>query len=100
MCFDMRLDRTALYAFEHGFPAFTTTNATSRWKDQHQVNGSGLRAAGKYDGVEYWVYDWQTDQMTQRNSALVEETSASARTLADLSRRLGGIVGFFRLSHS
>ncbi len=40
------------------------------------------------------------DQMTQRNSALVEETSASARTLADLSRRLGGIVGFFRLSHS
>jgi len=59
MCFDMRFDRTALYAYENGFPTFTTTNATSRWKDAHQVNGSGLRVAKKYDGVEYWVYDWQ-----------------------------------------
>ena len=66
MCFDMRFDRTALYASEHGFAVFTTTNATSRWKDQDQVNGSGLRAAAKYPGVEYWVYDWQTDAMTQR----------------------------------
>ncbi|CAM9436068.1 unnamed protein product, partial [Heterosigma akashiwo] len=66
MCFDMRFDRTALYAYENGFPVFTTTNATSRWKDINQVNQSGLRVAEKYPGVEYWVYDWQTDQMTQR----------------------------------
>ena len=44
MCFDMRFERTALYAFENGFPVFTTTNATSRWKDQKQVNSSGLKA--------------------------------------------------------
>ena len=37
MCFDMRLERTALYAYEHGFDSFTTTNATSRWKDEAQV---------------------------------------------------------------
>ena len=37
MCFDMRLERTALYAHEHGFDSFTTTNATSRWKDEAQV---------------------------------------------------------------
>ena len=31
-CVSMRFDRTALYANENGFPIFTTTNATSRWK--------------------------------------------------------------------
>lgn len=66
MCFDMRFDRTALYAYENSFPTFTTTNATSRWKDADQVNGSGLRVARKYDGVEYWVYDWQTEEMNRR----------------------------------
>mmetsp|Transcript_55835 Transcript_55835/g.153565 ORF Transcript_55835/g.153565 Transcript_55835/m.153565 type:complete len:167 (+) Transcript_55835:1-501(+) len=61
------MERTALYAFEHGFDCFTTTNATSRWKDQPQVNGSGLRAAAKYDfSPFYWKYDWQTDTMTER----------------------------------
>ena len=29
---------TALYAHEHGFDCFTTTNATSRWKDQRQMD--------------------------------------------------------------
>lgn len=65
MCFDMRLDRTAQYAATHGFHTFTTTNATSRWKDQDQVNSSGVRA-GTMWGVPYWQYDWQTDQMTER----------------------------------
>uniref|UniRef100_A0A061S2M7 Epoxyqueuosine reductase n=1 Tax=Tetraselmis sp. GSL018 TaxID=582737 RepID=A0A061S2M7_9CHLO len=64
MCFDMRMDRTALYAKEHGFEVFTTTNATSRWKDINQVNASGIQAAQKYPGIEYWVYDWQTQEMT------------------------------------
>jgi len=66
MCFDMRLERTALYAHEHGFQWFTTTNATSRWKDAEQVNASGIKAAFKYPGVTYWVYDWQTEAMNQR----------------------------------
>ena len=47
MCFDMRMERTALHAFENGFSWFTTTNATSRWKDVEQVNSSGRRAAAK-----------------------------------------------------
>jgi len=67
-CFDMRMEVTATYAAEHGFPVFTTTNATSRWKDIDQVNASGLRAARSHGrGVAaYWVYDWQTDEMTLR----------------------------------
>jgi len=67
MCFDMRMDVTAAYAKEHGYDCFTTTNATSRWKDTKQVNASGLQAAAKHGfRPYYWVYDWQTEEMTQR----------------------------------
>jgi hypothetical protein len=78
-CFDMRMEVTAAYALENGFHAFTTTNATSRWKDESQVNGAGVAAANKIlrghrerDDVNgtvlprYWIYDWQTDAMTKR----------------------------------
>ncbi|MCW0232959.1 MAG: methyl-accepting chemotaxis protein [Ferrovibrio sp.] len=37
------------------------------------------------------------DEMTQRNGALVEETSASAQSLAGQGRQLAELVGFFRL---
>lgn len=66
MCFDMRFERTALYASEHGFDVITTTNATSRWKDADQVNGSGAKAVAKYPTVRWWFRDWQTDEMTER----------------------------------
>jgi methyl-accepting chemotaxis protein len=36
------------------------------------------------------------DEMTQRNGALVEETSASAQSLARQAQRLAEMVGFFR----
>jgi len=65
-CFDMRMERCALYAHEHGFDAIATTNATSRWKDAKQVDDSGFRAAARYDGLKYWAYDWQSDEMTMR----------------------------------
>lgn len=65
-CFDMRMERTALYAHENGFDAIATTNATSRWKDAKQVDGSGYRAAERYEGLVYWCQDWQTDEMTLR----------------------------------
>ena len=29
------------------------------------MNDSGLKAAAKYEGVEDWVSDWQTAEMTQ-----------------------------------
>lgn len=66
-CFDMRMERTALYAHEHGFQAIATTNSTSRWKDEKQVDESGFRAAARYDGtIKYWQYEWQSDEMTLR----------------------------------
>ena len=65
-CFDMRMERTALYAVEHGFDAICTTNATSRWKDAAQVDASGYKAAARYENLIYWARNWQTDEMTLR----------------------------------
>ena len=50
----MRMERTALYAIDNGFRYFTTTNATSRWKDVKQVNESGIRGALD-DVLNYFV---------------------------------------------
>lgn len=36
-CFKMRLQETARYAHEHGFPVITTTLASSRWKSLEQI---------------------------------------------------------------
>jgi len=58
-CFDMRMERAALYAYENDFHAIATTNATSRWKDAEQVDASGYRAAERYEGVKYWCQNWQ-----------------------------------------
>ena len=59
MCFDMRFDRTALYAYENGFPVITSSLGISRWKDMNQINDSGVRAAAKYEGLTYWTYNWR-----------------------------------------
>lgn len=66
MCFDMRMLKTAEYAKKNGYHYFTTTNATSRWKDQKQVDDSGIKAAKLVDGPAFLMYDWQSEKMTQR----------------------------------
>ena len=47
-CFDMRFERSALYAHENNFNYFATTLGISRWKDMDQINSSGMRAAKRY----------------------------------------------------
>ncbi len=59
MCFDMRFERTALYAHEHGFPVITSSLGISRWKDMNQINSSGERAASHYPGIDYWTFNWR-----------------------------------------
>ena len=58
-CFDMRFERTALYAHEHGFPVITSCLGISRWKNLEQINGCGVRAAGRYPGMTYWEFNWR-----------------------------------------
>lgn len=66
MCFDMRFERTALYAYENGFPVITSCLGISRWKDMDQINGCGERAAAKYPGILYWTFNWRKGGGAQR----------------------------------
>ncbi|MCW2389938.1 putative adenine nucleotide alpha hydrolase (AANH) superfamily ATPase [Sphingobium sp. B11D3B] len=59
MCFDMRFERTALYAHEHGFPVITSSLGISRWKNMNQINDCGERAAAHYPGIKYWTFNWR-----------------------------------------
>lgn len=59
MCFDMRFERTALYAYENGFDTITSSLGISRWKNMNQINDCGLRAAEKYEGITYWTHNWR-----------------------------------------
>jgi hypothetical protein len=66
VCFDMRLERTALYAHENGFKVFASSMGISRWKDMTQVNEAGIRAAEKYPQLTYWNYNWRKKGGSQR----------------------------------
>ena len=59
ICFDMRFERSALFAYENGFDVFATTLGISRWKDLNQINNSGLRAAKRYNSLTFWDYNWR-----------------------------------------
>jgi len=65
-CFDMRFERSALYAAEHGFSVFSSTLGISRWKDMDQINGCGKRAAARHTGLQYWDYNWRKAGGSQR----------------------------------
>ena len=66
VCFDMRFERSALYAAEHGYSVFTSTLGTSRWKDLDQINECGIRAAARHDGLSYWTHNWRKKGGAQR----------------------------------
>ncbi len=60
-CFDMRFERTALYAYENGFSTITSSLGISRWKNMEQINDCGIRAAKNYEGINYWTYNWRKE---------------------------------------
>ncbi|HUH40045.1 MAG TPA: epoxyqueuosine reductase QueH [Castellaniella sp.] len=66
LCFDMRFERTALYAWEHGYDTICSSLGISRWKNMAQINDSGERAAARYPGMVYWTYNWRKGGGSQR----------------------------------
>jgi hypothetical protein len=66
MCFDMRFERTALYAHENGFDVFTSSLGISRWKNMEQINDCGIRAASHYPHMTYWTFNWRKNGGSQR----------------------------------
>ena len=59
VCFDMRFERTALYAAENGFNLISSTLGISRWKNMEQINSSGNRAVSRWDDMHYWTFNWR-----------------------------------------
>ena len=89
VCFLDRLMATALYAKEHGFSHFTTTLATSRWKNKKQVDAAGF-AAQEATGVPYWSEDWRKEGLVTRRYQLVKSaiTAPTKRTPQRFRSRL------------
>ncbi len=93
MCFDMRFERTALYAHEHGFPVITSSLGISRWKNMEQINESGIRAAAKYPGLLYWDYNWRKEggsarmiEISKREQFYQQEYCGCAYSLRDTNQ--------------
>lgn len=93
MCFDMRFERTALYAYEHGFPVITSSLGISRWKNMAQINDCGHRAAAPYENVMYWDYNWRKHggsarmiDIAKRETFYQQEYCGCAYSLRDTNR--------------
>ena len=72
-CFTLRLMETARYGAEHGFEAFTTTLASSRWKSLEQINEAGRKAAAQYPSIVFWEQNWRKGGLQERRNQLLKE---------------------------
>ena len=73
LCFEMRLERTALYAHEHGFPFIGTSLSISRHKNQKQVHAAGEKVTASYEDVCFWDYNWRQKGGADRGAALAKK---------------------------
>ena len=92
-CFDMRFERSALFAQENGFGVYATTLGISRWKDMEQINSSGLRAAKRYEDVSYWDFNWRKQggssrmvEISKREEFYQQEYCGCVYSLRDTNR--------------
>ena len=93
MCFDMRFERTALYAHENGFDVMCSSLGISRWKNMAQINDCGERAAAHYPGVAYWTYNWRKGggsarmiEISKREEFYQQEYCGCAYSLRDTNQ--------------
>ncbi len=70
-CFTFRLRETARVASEQGYPVFTTTLASSRWKNLAQIHAAGRNAASAYPGIVFWEQNWRKGGLSERRNELV-----------------------------
>ncbi|MFC1510310.1 epoxyqueuosine reductase QueH [Candidatus Omnitrophota bacterium] len=73
ICFDIRFERTAQYAFENDFTVFTSGLGISRWKDMDQINRCGQKAAELFPGITYWTQNWRKSGGSQRMSEIAKQ---------------------------
>lgn len=93
VCFDMRFERTALYAAEHGFGLISSTLGISRWKNMTQINEAGVRSASRYPDVTYWTLNWRKQggaarmiEIAKRKGFYQQEYCGCVYSLRDTNR--------------
>lgn len=74
-CFKMRLLKSAQMAKELNINLFTTTLASSRWKDLNQINLAGQWAACQVEGTSFWDKNWRKGGLQDRRNALLKENN-------------------------
>ena len=87
-CFVLRLTVAARKAQELGLQYFTTTLASSRWKDLEQINRAGLLAEQTVNAqrpivncqlsiincqVSFWAQNWRKGGLYERRNQLLKE---------------------------
>ena len=75
-CFYYRLLATAHKAQQLGIPYFTTTLASSRWKNLEQINRAGLAAQAAVTGTPsplFWAQNWRKDGLQERRNQLLKQ---------------------------
>ena len=73
-CFFLRLKATALKAQELGIPYFTTTLASSRWKNIEQINRAGREAEETtLNFPKFWPQNWRKGGLYERRNQLLKE---------------------------
>lgn len=71
-CYKLRLEKTAKYAAENGFPWFTTTLSISPVKDPVRINSIGSEMAEKY-GVSFLTSEFRKRDGYKRSLELSRE---------------------------
>ncbi len=73
-CFEYRLKAAAKYAADNGFVQFTTTLASSRWKDLNQINAAGAVAEASVDSrARFWDRNWRKGGLYERRNILAKQ---------------------------
>lgn len=72
-CFEIRLEKTALFAHENHFKIFTSTLGFSRHKDMDMANECGIKAASHHQGLIYWTWNWRKKGITPLSVQIARE---------------------------
>lgn len=71
-CFKIRLLKSAEKAKELNINLFTTTLASSRWKNLEQINEAGFWAESQVEGVKFWDKNWRKGGLQERRNELLK----------------------------
>lgn len=74
-CFTLRLIASAKEAKRLKIKVFTTTLASSRWKNLEQIARAGHLAEQMVEGTAFWAQNWRKDGLQERRNQLLKENS-------------------------